>query len=84
MQKKKEVLLTISLLVSGREETTEKCLDSLIPIMQEIPSELILVDTGCNQEFVNMLRRYTNQIIPFTWCNDFSKARNVGLEHAGG
>ena len=84
MQKKKEVLLTISLLVSGREETTEKCLDSLIPIMQEIPSELILVDTGCNQEFVNMLRRYTNQIIPFTWCNDFSKARNVGLEHASG
>ena len=84
MQKEKKVLLTISLLVSGREETTIKCLDSLTPIMQEIPSELILVDTGCSQELKAKLQEYTQQIIPFTWCNDFSKARNAGLERANG
>lgn len=81
---KKKVVLTISLLASGRKETTKKCLDSLKPIMEQIPSELIIVDTGCNEEEHNLLLEYTDHIIPFTWCQDFSKARNVGLEAASG
>lgn len=81
MQKK---ILTISLLVSGRKDTTEKCLDSLKRLLDELDSELILVDTGCDDELRQVLKRYTEQIIPFTWCNDFAKARNAGLEAAGG
>lgn len=81
---KKKVVLTISLLACGRKETTKKCLDSLKPIMEQIPSELIIVDTGCNEEEHDLLLEYTDQIIPFTWCQDFSKARNVGLEAANG
>lgn len=80
----KKVLLTISLLVSGRAETTEKCLNSLQKILQSIDSELILVDTGCSEEMHQKLLRYTDQVIPFTWCDDFSKARNAGLERALG
>ena len=30
------------------------------------------------------MRKYTEKIVPFTWCNDFSKARNAGLEQATG
>ena len=40
-------LLSISLLVSGREDTTEKCLRSLKRIRDELNTEIILVDTGC-------------------------------------
>lgn len=81
---KKKVVLTISLLASGRKETTKKCLDSLKPIMEQIPNELIIVDTGCNEEDHALLLEYTDQVIPFTWRQDFSKARNVGLKAANG
>lgn len=76
--------LTISMLTSGREDTTIKCLDSIQPLMDKLDSELILVNTGCTDTFRETLQKYTKQIIPFTWCNDFAKARNVGLEQAKG
>lgn len=79
-----QTLLTISMLVSGREETTEKCIQSLAPIMNEVDTELILVDTGCGSDLRKKLEKYATKIIDFTWCNDFSKARNVGLEAANG
>ena len=77
-------VLTISLLCSGRKNTTKKCLDSLKPIMEQVSSELIIVDTGCDKKTRELLSEYTDQIIPFTWCNDFAKARNVGLKAAKG
>lgn len=76
-------VLSISLLCSGREET-KKCLDSLKPIMEQIESELIIVDTGCDDEMKQLLSEYTSHIIPFTWCDDFSAARNAGLKEAKG
>lgn len=83
MEKNKEILLSISILMSGREET-RKCLDSLVPLMEEVPCELILVDTGCDEEKRAILEEYTNIIVDFEWCNDFAKARNVGLKKATG
>lgn len=77
-------ILTISLLCSGRKKTTGKCLESLRHIMDEVPSELIIVDTGCDDDTRDILLEYADQIIPFTWCRDFSKARNVGLKAAKG
>lgn len=84
MQTEKTIVLTISLLVSGREETTLRCLDSLHPLMESITSELILVDTGCSSTFLDQLRSYADRIIPFVWCDDFSMARNAGLSQARG
>lgn len=78
----KQKKLAISILVSGRSETTEKCMESIKSLLEAVDSELILVDTGCDETLRKMLQTYTSQIIPFTWCDDFAKARNVGLEHA--
>lgn len=76
--------LTISLLASDRPDTIRKCLDSLRPIMNAIPCELILVDTSKNPVVHEILLEYTNQVYEFEWCKDFSKARNVGLKKAKG
>ena len=76
--------LTISLLVSDRRDTLKKCLDSIVPLLNATNSELIIVFTGKEEETLEIARRYTSHIIPFTWCNDFSKARNAGLMEAGG
>jgi len=81
--KKEQILLSISILMSGRKET-KKCLDSLKPLMSEIPCELILVDTGCDEDTRKLIETYTDNIITFEWCKDFSKARNAGLKKATG
>ena len=81
---KKQPLLSISFLSCGRAKTIQNCLESLKPIMEALPCELIIVDTGCGEEIAALLREYTEKIVPFTWCNDFSKARNAGLELATG
>ena len=81
--KTKQPVLSISILISGREEM-RKCLESLRPFLEELDCELILVDTGCNEEQLAIAGEYTDIIIPFTWCNDFSAARNTGLKKATG
>lgn len=77
-------LLSISLLVSGRKDTTEKCLRSLNKIREELSAEIILVDTGCPAEWYQHLEAYADKITRFTWCNDFARARNEGLSLASG
>lgn len=80
----KKPQLTISLLISNRPDTIRKCLDSLRPIMDAIPCELILVDTSNNSLIHEILLEYTDKVYEFEWCKDFAKARNVGLEKAAG
>ena len=82
MEKKK--LLSISLLVSNRPDTVEKCLKSLEHLRKSVSSELILVDTGCGEKVRNIIEPYADKIVEFTWCGDFAKARNAGLKEATG
>lgn len=84
LKKDSKPVLSISLLSSGRKKTIWKCLDSLKPIMEQIFCELIIVDTGCDVETHEKMKEYTDKIIKFTWCNNFSKARNEGLKKAKG
>lgn len=84
IEKIQQPVLSISLLSSGRKKTIWKCLDSLKMIMEQIPSELVIVDTGCDEETHEKMKKYTNHIVDFVWCNDFSKARNAGLKECRG
>ncbi len=77
-------ILSISILISNRVDTVEKCLKSLEPLMQAIPSELIIVNTGSTDGSIDIAKRYTDKIISFPWCNDFAAARNTGLKAANG
>ncbi|MEZ3435918.1 MAG: glycosyltransferase [Lachnospiraceae bacterium] len=78
------IQLSISLLASDRIDTLKKCLDSIIPLLRELNSELIIVSTGHDPAVLELAGKYTPHIIPFTWCDDFSKARNAGLKRASG
>lgn len=59
-------------------------MDSIKPILEQIDAELILTDTGCGKEVRSIIEEYTDNILEFEWCRDFSKARNLGLKHAKG
>lgn len=77
-------VVTISLLISNRPETIRRCLDGLKPLMDAVPCELILTDTSKNADIHKMLLEYTDKVYEFDWCNDFAKARNLGLSKAQG
>lgn len=79
-----QIQLSISLLASNRAASLERCLDSLRPLLMQVPSELIIVFTGTDEKVREIAGRYTDKILPFTWCDNFSAARNVGLWAAKG
>lgn len=78
------IQLTISLLVSDRMDTLERCLNSLKPLLRELDSELILIFTGKDDRVLEIARQYTPHVVSFEWCDDFAKARNAGIEEARG
>ncbi len=71
------------MLISGRKDM-EKSLKSLLPFKKAFPCEIILVDTGCNEQQRTIAEKYADKIIDFTWCGDFAMARNAGLGEAHG
>lgn len=82
--REKKIVLSIGLIVSKGKEMIQKCLESLTPIREQICCELIVIDTGCDADARNMLVGYADILQDFTWCNDFSKARNECLKYASG
>ena len=77
-------ILTVSILISNNYDNVRRCLESVRPLLEQVPSELILTDTGCEPRLRKLLEEYTSHIIDFTWCQDFSAARNVGLSESKG
>lgn len=78
------VVLSIALMVSNRRDTIQKCLDSLTPIRQQVSCQLILLDTGCDADVRQLLEQYGDVVADFSWCGDFSRARNETLKYAVG
>ena len=51
------IQLSISLLVSDRMETLDRCLASLKPLLRELDSELIIVYTGKKNETLELSKQ---------------------------
>lgn len=81
---KKHILLSVTMLVSNRPDTLEKCLISMQPLLNGISSELIIVDTAGDSACMKIVKRFTDNIVHFKWCDDFASARNAGLCKAKG
>ncbi|MCA9178830.1 MAG: glycosyltransferase [Planctomycetales bacterium] len=72
----------LSLCMIGRdnEPIIRRCLESVVPWVDEI----IFVDTGSVDRTAEIAAELGACIYHFPWCDDFSAARNVSVEHATG
>lgn len=70
--------LSACLIAKNEQKLLGYCLESLVGLAHEI----ILVDTGSTDQTVAIAKSYGAKVIHTTWENDFSKARNLSLEHA--
>ncbi len=80
----KIMLLSIGMIVKNEENNLDKCLKGIKPLLDELDSELVIVDTGSSDKTVEIAKKYTDKIYHFEWINDFSAARNFGLEKCSG
>ena len=72
--------LTVCLITKNEERFIGQCLESIRPIADQI----VLVDTGSTDWTTTIAGRFGAEIHKFTWCDDFSAARNTALEKATG
>lgn len=76
--------LTISMIVKNEEKNLEKCLKSLEPLRKQVNCELIITDTGSTDKTIEISKKYADKLLEFDWCDDFSQARNVGVDASEG
>lgn len=70
-------MLGISLCIIVKNE--EKKLEACIKSVKALVDEIIVVDTGSEDNTKKIAAKYTDKIFDFLWKNDFSAARNYGI-----
>lgn len=74
----KMIPISVCIIAKNEEEFIGECLERLKPY----GFELIVVDTGSEDNTKFIASKYTDEIYNFVWCNDFSKARNYAASKA--
>ncbi len=72
--------LSLCMIVRNEAENLARCLQSTAGVADEI----ILVDTGSTDGSVALATAHGAKVFSHPWQNDFSRARNAGLEQATG
>ncbi len=72
--------LSVCLIVRDEERTLPRCLQSVKPVA----NELVIVDTGSQDNTVSIAEDFGAKVFHFDWCEDFAAARNQSLKRAVG
>ena len=78
------MLLSIGMMVKNEEKYLDKCLQGILPILENINSELIIVDTGSTDNTVAIAKRYTDKVYHHEWTYNFGEMRNKVLSYVQG
>ncbi len=78
------MLLSIVLMVKNEEKNLGKCLDCLKPILEQLSSELIVLDTGSSDNTVEIAKKYTDKVFFSEWNNNFADMRNKSISYSKG
>lgn len=70
--------ISLCMIVKNEEKVLARCLNSV----KEAMDEIILVDTGSEDQTKEIARSFTEHVYDFAWCGDFSAARNFSFSKA--
>jgi glycosyltransferase involved in cell wall biosynthesis len=76
--------LSIGMMVKNEEKYLEQCLNSIMPILDKIDSELVIVDTGSNDRTIEIAKKFTDKIYFHDWNNNFAEMRNITISYCSG
>jgi glycosyltransferase involved in cell wall biosynthesis len=79
-----ETMLTIGMIVKNESKILGETLKALNNLRKNVKCELIIVDTGSDDNTVEIAKEYADEIRYFEWNGDFSDARNESLRDAKG
>jgi O-antigen biosynthesis protein len=72
--------VSVCLIAKNEEQFLLQCLRSV----RALASQIVVVDTGSTDRTIELARECGAEVHSFSWCDDFSAARNAALEHATG
>lgn len=70
--------ISVCIITKNESENLKKCLEALKPY----PFEVVVTDTGSEDDSLEIARQYTDRVYEFQWINDFSAARNYCISRA--
>ena len=70
--------LSVCIITKNENEKLKRCLESLA----FLEADIVVVDTGFNDETKKLVTELNGRYFTFEWCDDFSAARNYSLEQA--
>lgn len=68
--------ISVAMIVRNESAQLEACLSGLAAVADEI----CVVDTGSDDDSLDIARRFGCKTAEFTWCDDFAAARNASLD----
>ncbi|MCR4589934.1 MAG: tetratricopeptide repeat protein [Lachnospiraceae bacterium] len=73
--------LSVCIITRDQREKLEKCLKAVRSMLPG--AETVVLDTGSTDGSVDTARKYADTVGSFTWCDDFSAAKNAAVDRAG-
>lgn len=79
-REEKRIFISACYIVRNEAENLARSLESI----KGEADEILVADTGSEDDTVSVAKRYGARVLSFPWIGDFSAARNFVLEHARG
>ena len=77
-------LLSIGIIFKNDIRCLARCLESLAPLRDALPCQLVMADTGSSDGSRAVAEQYADILFDFPWINDFAAARNAVLDRCTG
>lgn len=78
------MLLSIAMIVKNEEKNIERCLKALKALDNKISYEIVIVDTGSEDNTINVAKKYTERVYEHKWNNNFAEMRNKSISYCKG
>ncbi len=70
--------ISVCIITKNEAHYLRECLSCLM----KYPFEIVVTDTGSEDDSVSVAKEYTDKVFFYEWCNDFSTARNYCVAQA--